>query len=126
MFLKYYLNRILGRKLTFAKKPDIIFIVDAYKDVPPHDIGELQSKYGIKKILILKRDDLDTFHAQEPLDIQSLPDLIIYCNNKLEFKLREPEILYKAEIVFSRFGFGERLFVEALDHYSSCVINSGK
>ncbi|ELQ76649.1 hypothetical protein THOM_0368 [Trachipleistophora hominis] len=126
MLLKYYLSKIFGQKLTFAKKPNLIFIINAYQNISLDEIQRLRDKYGIEKIVGLQRDDFDTFYTQEQLDRNNLPDLIIYCNIKLEFKLRQPEILYKAEIVFSRFGFSEGLFVKALDHFSKCIINNGK
>lgn len=55
-----------------------------------------------------------------------LPDLIIFCGNKLEFQLREYELLYKAEILFSRLNFSEWIFFRGLQHYAECTTRGGR
>lgn len=66
------------------------------------------------------------FIQGQVINKQNLPDLIILCHDKLEFHLEQPELLYKAEIVHSRCCFSERLFEQAIKHYSYAVLNSGK
>lgn len=124
--MNYYIHKLFGLKVKLAKKPQTICLIDAYGNIPLRLIEKLQQKYAIETVSVLSKDHSSAYYTTKTSTISSLPDLIIYCSNKLEFALKHPEILSKAEIIFSRFQFSERLFFQGLQHYANCTINNGK
>lgn len=126
MVIRYILDYFKPAKIhKFKKLPNKIFLISEYEIPRDIEVQKLISKYKLNPIIILEKKENGKFFCSSNLGHENLPDLIIYCSDKLEFSLEQPEILYKAEIIHSRYCFSENLLKVSLNHFSKTVINEG-
>lgn len=147
MYFKHYLqiSRYLASK-TFRKLPNFVLIINNYDT--NIDVINI-NRYNIPKIMVLPyktsydknsstkkliKNQNCNYMASNTLNSndfaftkkEGIPDLVILINRVQRFYLEDPLILYKAEIYHSRSKFTEKMFMNALLHYSECDIRNGK
>lgn len=114
--------------MHFKKKPELILVIDNYKHTNPNLIENLCKKYSLNKCFVMSSKE-SAFTWEDSIDVSKrigYPDLIILCSDILQFKIKDPNLLYKAEIWHKRQSFTEEVLMGGLMHYSECEIRNGK
>ncbi|KAM0688661.1 hypothetical protein COBT_000062 [Conglomerata obtusa] len=125
MFLKHLYNKLIFYNYFFKKRPNFILVIDNFRTASHEMLITYKEKYNLSKIILF--DDRDpSLNCENFTKEHGCPDLVILTGDVQSFKFKDPLILYKAEIWFSRKSFCEETFFAGLYHYSECEMREGK
>ncbi|EPR79450.1 hypothetical protein SLOPH_1650 [Spraguea lophii 42_110] len=106
---------------TLKKLPSYFLIVNNKAKLSNTDIIRVKE---LTNGIVDRVEIINEMDSNEDLD--GHPDLILLLNDVLYFHLKNPLLLYKAEIFIYKKNFCMDAVYKALSHYSECKINNGK